>query len=51
MEQWIKAAFYFKLKKETESSDGDLTYQVFSLESAVVHLEVRNPSGILAVET
>lgn len=51
MEQWIKAAFYFKLKKEAESSDGNLTYHVFSLESATAHLEVRNPSGILAFET
>ena len=37
--------------KEVDSSDGDLTYHMFNLESAIAHLKVRNPSGILAVET
>ena len=38
------------LKKGPETSNGDLTCYVFSLEDAVAHLSVTDPSGILTIE-
>ena len=37
-------------EKAAETSDGDLTCYVFSLEDAVAHLAVTHPSGILTIE-
>ena len=34
----------------SEASDSDLTYYVFSLDDAVTHLAVSDPSGILSIE-
>ena len=39
-----------QIEKAVESSNGDLTCYVFSLEDPVAHLSVTNPSGILAIE-
>ena len=38
-----KVAYYFRLKKILETSNGDLTCYVFSLEDAVAHLSATNP--------
>ena len=48
--QWKKVAYDFRLKKAPEASNGDLTYYVFSLEDAVAHLSVTDPSRILTIE-
>ena len=39
-----------QIEKVPETSNGDLTCYVFSLEDAVVHLNVTNPDGILIIE-
>ena len=39
-----------QIEKIPETSNGDLTCYVFSLEDAVVHLNVTNPDGILIIE-
>ena len=44
-----KSGILVQIEKATETS-GDLTCQVFSLEDAVTHLSVTNPSGILTIE-
>ena len=37
-------------RKAPETSNGDLTFHVFSLEDAVAHLSVTDPSGILTIQ-
>ena len=44
-----KSAALLQIEKVPETS-GDLTCYVFSLEDAVAHLSVTDPSGILAIE-
>ena len=44
-----KSGILLQIEKEPETS-GDLTCYVFSLEDAVAHLSVTNPSGILTIE-
>ena len=39
-----------QIEKVPETSNGDLTCYVFSLEDAVAHLNVNNPDGILIIE-
>ena len=39
-----------QIEKVPETSNGDLTCYVFSLEDAVAHLNVTNPDGILIIE-
>ena len=39
-----------QIKKVPETSGGDLMCYVFSLEDAVAHLSVIDPSGILTIE-
>ena len=45
-----KSEILLQIEKVAESNAGDLTCHVFSLEDAVVHLEVTNPSGVLTIE-
>ena len=45
-----KSGILLQIEKAPETSGGDLTYYVFSLEDAVTHLSVTNPSGILTIE-
>ena len=45
-----KSGILLQIEKAPEASDGDLTCYVFSLEDAVAHLSITNPSGILTVE-
>ena len=45
-----KSVILLQIKKAPETSGGDLTYHVFSLEDAVAHLSVTIPSGILTIE-
>ena len=44
-----KSGILLQIKKEPEAS-GDLMCYVFSLEDAVAHLSVTDPSGILTIE-
>ena len=44
-----KNGLLLQIKKTPETS-GDLTCYVFSLEDALAHLSVTNPSGILMIE-
>ena len=44
-----KRGLLLQIEKAPEIS-GDLTCYVFSLEDAVAHLSVTNPSGILTIE-
>ena len=44
-----KSGILLQIEKAPETS-GDLTCYVFSLEDAVAHLSVTNPSGILTIE-
>ena len=39
-----------QIEKVPETSNGDLTCYAFSLQDAVAHLSVTNPSGILTIE-
>ena len=45
-----KSGILLQIEKSTETSDGNLTCYVFSLEDAVTHLSVSDPSGILTIE-
>ena len=45
-----KSGILLQIKKAPEASNGDLTCYVFSLEDAVTHLSITNPSGILTIE-
>ena len=45
-----KSGILLQIKKVPENSGGDLTCYVFSLEDAVTHLSVTDPSGILTIE-
>ena len=45
-----KSGILLQIEKAHEASNGDLTCYVFSLEDAVAHLSVTNPSGILTTE-
>ena len=45
-----KSGILLQIEKVAESNDGDLTCRVFSLENAVSHLAVSDPSGILTIE-
>ena len=45
-----KSGISIEVEKTAESSDGDLTYHVFSLEDTVALLAVTNHSGILTTE-
>ena len=45
-----KSGILLQIEKAPEASNGDLTCYVFSLEDAVAHLSVTNPSGILTTE-
>ena len=44
-----KSGILLQIEKVQEASD-DLTCYVFSLEDAVAHLSVTDPSGILTIE-
>ena len=48
--QWKKKGILLQIEKAPETSGGDLTCYVFSLEDAVAHLSVTDPSGILTIE-
>ena len=45
-----KSDILLQIEKVAESSAGDLTCHVFSLEDAVAHLAVTNPGRILTIE-
>ena len=45
-----KSGILLQTEKAGETSDGDLTCYVFSLEDAVAHLSVTDPSEILTIE-
>ena len=45
-----KSGILFQIEKVPETSNGDLTCYVFSLEDALAHLSVTFPSGILTTE-
>ena len=45
-----KSGILLQIEKVPETSNGDLTCYVFSLEDAVAHLSATNPSGILTIE-
>ena len=46
-----KSGILLQMKKVPETSNGDLTCYVFSLEDAAAHLSVTDPSGILTILT
>lgn len=43
----VKKVTFLKIGKAVEGSDGDLICHMFSLEDAVAHLTINNPSRIL----
>ena len=45
-----KSGILLQIEKAPETSSGDLTCYVFSLEDAVAQLSVTDPSGILTIE-
>ena len=45
-----KSGILLQIEKIPETSNGDLTCYVFSLENAMGPLSVTNPSGILTIE-
>ena len=45
-----KSGILLQIEKSPEASNGDLTCYMFSLEDAVAHLSVTDPSGILTIE-
>ena len=45
-----KSGILLQIEKVPETSNGDLTCCVFSLEDAVAHLSITDPSGILTTE-
>ena len=46
----LHGSILLQIEKAPETSGGDLTCYVFSLEDAVAHLSVVNPGGILTIE-
>ena len=45
-----KSGILLRIEKPPEVSNGNLTCYVFSVEDAVAHLSVTNPSSILTIE-
>ena len=45
-----KSGILLQIENVPETSNCDLTCYVFSLEDAVAHLSVTNPSGIFTIE-
>ena len=45
-----KSGILFQIEKAPATSGGDLTCYVFSLEDALTHLSVADPSGLLTIE-
>ena len=45
-----KSGILLQIEKAPEASNGDLACYMFSLEDAVAHLNVADPSGILTIE-
>ena len=45
-----KSGILLQIEKISETNNGDLTYYVVSLEDAVAHLSVTDPSRILTIE-
>ena len=45
-----KSGILLQIEKSPETSDGDLTCYVFSLEDAAADLSVTDPSSILTIE-
>ena len=45
-----KSGILLQVEKELETTGGDLTCYVFSLEEAVAHISTSDPSGILTTE-
>ena len=45
-----KVICYFKLKKTAKVNDVDITWDMISLEDAVINVAINNPSEILTVE-
>ena len=45
-----KSGILFQIEKVPETSNGDLTCYVFSLEDAVAHLSVTDLNSILTIE-
>ena len=45
-----KSGILLQIEKVPETINGDLTCHIFSLEDAVAHLSVTDPSGILTIE-
>ena len=45
-----KSGILLQIKNAPETSNDDLTCYVFSLEDAMVHLSVTDPSSILTIE-
>ena len=45
-----KSSILLQIEKVPHASNGHLTYYLFSLEDAVAHLSVTDPSGILTTE-
>ena len=45
-----KSGILLQIEKAAQTSGGDFTCYVFSLEDAVAHLAVTNPSRILTIE-
>ena len=45
-----KSGILIQAEKVPETSNGDLTWYMFSLEDAVAHLSVTNPNSILTIE-
>ena len=46
----VEKGILLQIEKVPETSNGDITCYVFSLEDAVAHLGVIDPSGILTIE-
>ena len=45
-----KSGILLQIEKVPETSNGDFTCYVFSLEDPVAHLSINNPSGIFTIE-
>ena len=45
-----KSGILLQIEKVPETSNGDLTCYIFSLEDAVAHLSINDPSSILTIE-
>ena len=46
----LHGSILLQIEKTPETNGGDLMCYVFSLEDAVAHLSVTDPSGILSIE-